>query len=90
MRNLIKSPASQDLHYYVYILTNRARTLCVGVTNDLKRRVFEHKRKLVPGLTMKYNLTWLAYYEETPDVRSAFEREKQIKGLATEQEDCAS
>lgn len=70
----------RNRHYYVYILTNRVRTLYVGVTNDLKRRIYEHKRKLVPGFTMRYNLTWLAYYEETTDVRSAIAREKQIKG----------
>jgi putative endonuclease len=67
--------------YYVYIMTNRSRTLYTGVTNDLRRRVYEHKHKLVPGFTQKYNITLLlAYYEATPDVRSAIEREKQIKG----------
>ena len=70
---------SRNRHYYVYILTNRVRTLYVGVTNNLERRIYEHKRKLVPGFTKKYNLTWLAYYEETADVRAAIEREKQIK-----------
>ena len=70
-------PRSQ---YYVYILTNSTRTLYVGVTSDLVRRVYEHKHKLVEGFTAKYNLTWLAYYEETSDVRAALEREKQIKG----------
>ena len=70
---------SLDRHYYVYILTNRVRTLYVGVTNDLMRRVYEHKQKTVPGFTKKYNLTWLAYYEETSDVASAIAREKQIK-----------
>jgi putative endonuclease len=66
--------------YYVYIMTNHSRTLYTGVTNDLKRRVYEHKHKLVPGFTQKYNIALLAYYEATPDVRSAIEREKQIKG----------
>ena len=65
--------------YYVYILTNGARTLYVGVTNDLVRRVYEHKHKLVPGFSVKYNVTWLAYYEATSDVGSAIAREKQIK-----------
>ena len=66
--------------FYVYILTNGARNLYVGVTNDLVRRVYQHKRKLVPGFTAKYNITWLAYYEQTTDVRSAIQREKEIKG----------
>jgi putative endonuclease len=65
--------------YYVYIMTNRSRTLYTGVTNDLRRRVQEHKEKLVPGFTQKYNITQLVYYEETPDVRAAIAREKQIK-----------
>ena len=72
-------PATQDRQYYVYILTNSARTLYVGVTNDLERRMYEHKHKLVPGFTSKYNVTWLAYYEQTSDVHSALAREKQIK-----------
>ena len=65
--------------YHVYILTNGARTLYVGITNDLVRRVYQHKRKLVPGFTAKYNITWLAYYEQTSDVASAIARERQIK-----------
>ena len=66
--------------FYVYIMTNPARTLYTGVTNDLKRRVYEHKHKSVPGFTQKYEVTILAYYETSIDVRSAIEREKQIKG----------
>jgi putative endonuclease len=66
--------------YYIYIMTNRSRTLYTGVTNDLVRRVFEHKSRENPGFTQKYNITQLVYYESTPDVRSAIEREKQIKG----------
>ena len=66
--------------FYVYIMTNRSRTLYTGVTNDLERRVYEHKHKLLPGFTQKYNITQLVYYEATSDVRSAIEREKQIKG----------
>lgn len=65
--------------YYVYILTNRTRRLYVGITNDLHRRVYEHKNKLVPGFTSKYNLTWLVCYEESDDVIAAIAREKQIK-----------
>jgi len=66
--------------YYVYIMTNHSRTLYTGVTNNLERRVYEHKHKLVPGFTQKYNITMLVYYEETPDVHVAIAREKQIKG----------
>jgi putative endonuclease len=66
--------------YYVYIMTNYAHTLYTGVTNDLERRVYEHKMKLVPGFTSRYGLTSLVYYEVTGDVESAIIREKQIKG----------
>ena len=66
--------------YYVYIMTNRSGTLYTGVTNDLKRRVYQHKQKLIPGFTQKYNITRLVYYETTQDVRAAIAREKQIKG----------
>ena len=66
--------------YYVYILTNRSKTLYTGTTNDLHRRWYEHKQKLIPGFTQKYNINRLVYYEETSDVREAIAREKQIKG----------
>jgi putative endonuclease len=66
--------------YYVYIMTNRSCTLYTGVTNDLQRRVYEHKHKLVPGFTSKYNINRLVYYEATRDIRAAIAREKQIKG----------
>jgi len=67
-------------HYYVYIMTNRSRTLYTGVTNDIQRRVYEHKQHLVEGFTSKYRVTRLVYYEETSDVKVALEREKHIKG----------
>ena len=66
--------------YFVYIMTNKSRTLYVGVTNNLERRMYEHKYKLIPGFTSKYNIDRLLYFETTPDVRAAIEREKQIKG----------
>ncbi|MHB8104506.1 MAG: GIY-YIG nuclease family protein [Dehalococcoidales bacterium] len=66
--------------YYVYIMTNYARTLYTGVTNDLERRVYEHKMKLVPGFTSRYGLTILVYYELGDDISAAIIREKQIKG----------
>lgn len=66
--------------YYVYILTNKTnKVLYIGVTNDLERRIFEHRNKLVEGFTKKYNLNKLIYYEVTDDIRSAIEREKQLK-----------
>ncbi|MFQ5965243.1 MAG: GIY-YIG nuclease family protein [Candidatus Scalinduaceae bacterium] len=66
--------------YYVYIMTNKSKTLYTGVTNNLERRVFEHKHHLVKGFTNKYKITKLVYYEATNDVLSAITREKQIKG----------
>ena len=66
--------------YYVYIMTNRSRTLYTGVTGDLKRRVYQHKHKLVPGFTSKYNIDRLAYFEVFGDVLLAITREKEIKG----------
>ncbi len=66
--------------YYVYIMSNTSRVLYVGVTNDLMRRVFEHQNRLTPGFTRKYNVHDLVWFEETSNVRSAIEREKQVKG----------
>ncbi len=67
--------------YYVYILSNKRGALYTGVTNNLERRVYEHKNKLVEGFTKRYNITRLIYFESTDDVTSAITREKQIKGL---------
>jgi len=66
--------------YFVYIMTNRSRTLYTGVTNDLTRRVLEHKRKLISGFTSKYNIHQLVHFELFGDIRAAIHREKQIKG----------
>ncbi len=66
-------------HYYVYIMTNPSGALYTGMTNDLKRRVYQHKHRLIEGFTEKYNVTHLAYYEETQDVQTAIAREKEIK-----------
>ncbi|HSF79630.1 MAG TPA: GIY-YIG nuclease family protein [Anaerolineales bacterium] len=66
--------------YYVYILTNPSGTLYIGITNNIMRRMYEHKKKLVPGFTRKYKLSRLVYYEETGDAAAAIAREKQIKG----------
>ncbi len=67
--------------YFVYIMTNKDNNvLYTGVTYDLKRRVWEHKEKLIEGFTKRYLLTKLVYYEMFDDVNSAIAREKQIKG----------
>ena len=66
--------------FYVYIMSNESRMLYVGVTNDLHKRVFQHKSKLIPGFTQKYNLYKLVYFEQFGDIRAAIAREKQIKG----------
>ena len=69
-----------DKQYYIYILTSSKNTvLYTGITNDLKRRVYEHKEKLSGRFTKKYNVTKLVYYEASKDIESAICREKQIK-----------
>ncbi len=71
--------------YFVYIRTNRHHTaLYVGVTNDLVRRVREHRTKIASGFTTRYNVDELVYFEETSDVVAAIAREKQIKGGSRE------
>jgi len=66
--------------YFVYILTNKSnKVLYIGVTNNLERRIYEHRNRMIEGFTKKYNLTKLVYFEETSDVKSAIEREKQLK-----------
>jgi len=70
-----------EKQYYVYMMTNNRNTvLYTGVTNDLKRRVYERKNKLVDGFTKKYNVDRLVYYEVGEDIVGAITREKQIKG----------
>ncbi len=66
--------------YYVYIITNKSKTLYIGVTNDLSRRIYEHKNKIIDGFTKKYNISKLVYYETFNDPNEAIRREKQIKG----------
>ncbi|MFH1678352.1 MAG: GIY-YIG nuclease family protein [Candidatus Omnitrophota bacterium] len=66
--------------YFIYIMTNKRNiVLYTGVTSDLKKRIYEHKMKLVEGFTRKYNITKLVYYEVFDDVENAIMREKQIK-----------
>ena len=66
--------------YYIYIMANRSKTLYIGVTNNLERRLYEHKHHLVAGFTSKYQTTRLVYSEEMSDVYAAIEREKHLKG----------
>jgi len=69
--------------YYVYVLTNAYNTvLYIGVTNDLERRCFEHKHKMLKGFTQKYNVNKLVYFERFDSIDSAIAREKQIKGYS--------
>lgn len=66
--------------YYVYILSSKRNgTLYIGVTNDLERRLYEHKNNLVDGFTKKYNVHNLVYYESANDINAALQREKQLK-----------
>ena len=66
--------------YWVYIMASASRVLYIGVTNDLERRVFQHREKLVPGFTARYNVRELVYFEVFGDVRAAIAREKELKG----------
>ncbi len=66
--------------YYVYIMTNKSGTLYIGVTNDLTRRMWEHKQGIGGRFTTKYRITRLVYFEETRDIHAALAREKQLKG----------
>lgn len=72
-------------NYYVYILTNTNHSvLYIGVTNDLTRRMYEHKEKIIKGFTQKYNCTKLVHFEHTEEALSAIEREKQLKNWKRE------
>ncbi len=71
----------KEHNYFVYMMTNQHNTVIyTGVTNDLAKRVFQHKKKIIKGFTSQYNLDKLVYYEYTTDIRAAIAREKQIKG----------
>ena len=66
-------------NYYTYIMTSESGTLYIGMTNDIKTRVYQHKKHLIPGFTDKYNVDRLLYFEITSDPTSAIRREKQLK-----------
>jgi putative endonuclease len=70
--------------YFVYLMTNRSGTLYVGITNDLRRRVYEHANRIKEGFTSKYLLDRLIHFEMFQDVRLAIAREKQIKAWSRE------
>ncbi len=71
--------------YYVYILTNSSnKVMYIGITNNLERRVFEHKHELIDGFTKRYHVHRLVFYEQTSDVNAAIAREKQLKGWVRE------
>jgi len=65
--------------YWVYILTNQSNTLYIGMTNDITRRIYEHKNKLISGFTKTYNINKLIYFEEYDNPNDAIAREKQLK-----------
>jgi putative endonuclease len=75
-----RMPARPQKTYFVYIMTNRSKTLYTGVANSLIRRVREHKLGIGSTFTAKYKLDRLVYFERFEDIRNAIEREKQIKG----------
>jgi putative endonuclease len=71
---------TREHRYFVYLLTNwNNKVMYIGMTNNLMRRVYEHKAKIIKGFTEKYNVNRLVYYEETSDVHAALAREKEIK-----------
>lgn len=74
--------------YYVYLLTNwNNKVIYIDVTNDLNRRLYEHKNKIIQGFTQKYNLNKLVYFEETNDINAAITIEKEIKKWRREKKD---
>jgi putative endonuclease len=70
--------------YYVYILASKSRRLYIGLTSNLEQRMWQHKNKVVEGFTKQYNIDRLVYFEDTTDVKSAIERENQLKGWRRE------
>jgi putative endonuclease len=70
----------RERYYYVYVLASKiGGTLYIGVTNDLIRRVYEHREKLAEGFTKKYGVARLVYYEQHTDIEAAIQREKRLK-----------
>jgi putative endonuclease len=75
-----KNLSMSNYNYYVYIISNfNNKVLYIGVTNDLKRRIYEHKNKSIKGFSSKYNINKLIYFEQFNDINEAIQREKQLK-----------
>jgi putative endonuclease len=78
----------KEYNFYIYILTNwNNKVMYIGMTNNLERRLCEHRNKLVEGSTRKYNVNKLVYYEHTTDVHAALAREKELKKWRREKKD---
>jgi putative endonuclease len=75
---------SSMANYSVYVLCSNTRRHYVGVTNDLRRRIYEHNAGLIPGFTARYRINQLVYFELTPNILAAISREKEIKGWSRE------
>jgi len=75
---------SSDRTYFVYTLASRSRTLYTGVTNNLERRILQHRHGEIPGFTAKYKIHRLVHFELFADIRDAIRREKEIKGWRRE------
>ena len=80
VKHRVVPTSSLSKSYFVYIVASRSRTLYTGVTNNLERRLVEHRQGAVPGFTKRYRIHRLMYYEVFGDIRAAIAREKQIKG----------
>jgi putative endonuclease len=70
---------SWDRRYYVYLMASHSRVLYIGVTSDLRRRVYQHKHGLIQGFSSQYRVTRLVYYEDTPNSRAAVEQERLLR-----------
>ena len=92
LRGALAAKQSQEItrmnrQYYIYMMTNKRNTaVYTGVTNSLKRRVYEHKEKLVDGFTKKYNITKLVYYEVFEDIENAILRETDQRWLKAKED----
>jgi len=74
----------QEHNYFVYVVASKSRVLYIGMTNNLERRIFEHKNDLIDGFTRRYKCHRLVYYESFDDVKKAIDREKQLKRWSRE------